>query len=67
MYLGTLALGNVVSYVHRPKENYVDNSEFYSLENYKVRSEENLLIRLGNKSEIILIEDYISNIPSGIN
>ena len=30
-------------------ENYMDNSTFCSVENYKVRSKEDFLISLGNK------------------
>ena len=53
--------------VENSTKNHVENSTFCSVENSKVRSKENLSISLGNKSEIILTEDYISNIPSGIN
>ena len=53
--------------VDNSTENYMDNSTFCSAENSKTWSEENLSINSGNKLEVILTEDSISNIPSGIN
>ena len=48
-------------------ENCVENSTFFYMENYKVWYDDNFLIGLENKSEIILTEYSISNIPSVMN
>ena len=48
-------------------KNYMGNYRFCSVDNYRVFPKENFSIISGNKSEIILTEDSISNIPPGIN
>ena len=45
----------------------MENSTFFYMENYKVWYDDNFLIGLENKSEIILTEYSISNIPSVMN
>ena len=53
--------------VDNSTENYVENHIFCPMENSKFWSKKIFLISSGNKSEIILIEDSISKIHSGIS